>query len=177
MRGSCLAAILLTAVAGCAKPENSPADVWEVARGAFAESRWDRLFTVLPPSTQAYFLDQIASFELALRQGAEATAQESGQPVEVVIDELLTEQVGLTAVEWSGLPVEGRFARFFSAAGGELELARVGLNVGQLGRSHIESVDQRDGTAVVTVNDGQFHRDELTFVLVDGRWRLDLGYE
>ena len=35
-------------LASCAKPQNTPEEVWVVARQAFAESRWDLLFDILP---------------------------------------------------------------------------------------------------------------------------------
>lgn len=180
-RSSLLASLFLALahiVVGCSKePVDTPEQAFSKVKAACQDRDWARLFDTFPPDTQGYFGAQIAGYVMGVKARAKVTAETEQIDEGLVVQRLLSEEMKVTLPQWEKMVIRDRFAVWFEAAGGSSAIASTGFQPELVARSEIRRVETLGTTAKVIVSDDQGHVQQLSLILVDRIWRLDLGYE
>lgn len=172
----CLLALIT--MTGCADdPVDTPDQAFEKVKAACKESDWARLFDTFPPDTQAYFGAQIAGYVVTVKARAKVTAESEGIDEALVVQRLLAEELKVTLGQWEQMVIRDRFAVWFEASGGSRAITATGFDPALIAVSEMKDFKIQGATAKVTADDGKGHLQQLSMVLVDRIWRLDLGYE
>jgi len=165
-------------IGGCAEgPVDTPIQAFEKVKAACKENDWARLFDCFPPDTQAFFGSQVAGYVVTVKARAKVTAESEGIDEALVVQRLLAEELKVTLGQWEQMVIRDRFAVWFEASGGSRAITATGFDPALIAASEMKDYEIQGATAKVTVDDGKGHVQQLSMVLVDRIWRLDLGYE
>jgi hypothetical protein len=158
---ACLAASL--AAGACSKPaSNTPEQAFEALRQAFVSEEWARLWDVVKPETQEFFVQQLEREEKSIEKQIEGVDPEEAAQRRM--------EFGVSLGEWRAMSTQEKFGLAFGGANAAVQLK---LNRDEIVNSRVKETTVTGDRAQLLLDDGKGHRNRVWFVLVDGEWRYD----